>query len=1816
MGRGIISSYVFFILFPWFWILSSEPLVPYDKISPEENLIFDNAVLEDCPTAVIPIFTDEIVCNGSQVNVPPDEVILENVDIPENAVVVWDADVTAPVFNPGASCDIIIVEFHYSIHCTTDPVVIFEGGIHTVEVWPEIQPPIVTVDEFCNYGIITFCPTDIVDPPIVDPGVPVQEFTVFNAFGCAEVFMVDIPSCFPPIEVGEIGIIPVCHEYLVTFDIFGGTGNYVVNGVALPPGQMNYISNPLFCETPYFFDVTDDIMSSSVVVSGDGPICPPPLEVSPPTIEIIGNQYQITFLIFGGTGEYIVNGMPITGDVFVSDLIDCGLPYEFLVYDNCSEIPVSGGPVQCYDPIEITNLTVEQVCDEYIVNFDISGGTGSYVVNGVDLPPGQTNYTSPTLICEDPYNFDVTDDVISDNVVVQDDGPDCFPPVEVTAPVYNITGGHYEVTITISGGSGNYFVDGVPLAGNIFVSEPIECGQPFIYEITDECEETVTVEDVFICYDPISVINLTIDQICNEYQVSFEIVGGTGNYVINGTPLPPGQSTVTSQLIPCGLGYSAQITDDQNTSVYDLIGEGPDCLPPLEVTDPLILTGGNTYQVLFQVAGGTGNYTVDGTPISETSFISDHITCGEPFSFVVSDGCEELTVSGGPVYCVDPISVTNLQILQTCNEYIVSFTIIGGTGNYVVNGSALPPGISNVVSQPLPCGTNFFAEITDDLMTSTYELNGTGPDCLPPLEVLSPQTLVVGAQYQVIFEIVGGTGNYTVDGVAIPGNSFASHLIECGLPFSFIVTDGCEEFIVSGDPPDCFEPISIANIEVVPTCNFYNVFFTVSGGSGNYVVNGTALPPGQSNVVSLPLDCGTEFNIEVTDDIQSDLTVVSGPGSDCLPPLIVSEPIINISNLQYEVTVTISGGTGNYTVDGISLPGNVFVSSPMPCGTSYSFELTDDCVTVPISGPSVECYDPITASGIETGLICDQYTAQFTASGGTGNYLVDGLPIEGNVYISEFMGCGEPFGFELSDDLQTGLVIIEGPGSDCLDPLETSEVLTGVIGDQYTAQFTPTGGTGNYAVDGIPLEGGTYVSEPFLCGEGFSLELTDGCETLTVFGGPIECYDPIIASEVAIGTFCDQYTAQFTLSGGTGEYIVDGIPLEGSFFVSDSIPCGNPFSYVATDNLQTDQVTIVGDGSVCPDPLETSEVLTGIIGNNYTAQFTPSGGSGNYSVDGIPLDGPFFVSDTIPCGNPFNFELSDGCETLPVFGGPIECYDPIIASEIAIGTLCDQYTAQFTLSGGTGNYTVNGIPLEGPFFVSDTIPCANPFNFVASDNLQTGQVTIAGDGPACPDPLEHSEVLTGVIGNNYTAQFTPSGGSGNYSVDGIPLDGPFFVSDTIPCGNPFNFELSDGCEIIPVFGGPIDCYDPLTVSEIMIGSVCSQYTAQFTMSGGSGNYLVDGLPVEGNSFISPLLSCGEPFSFDVTDDQQSNPVTVTGEGPDCPDPLAVSEVATGIIGNQYTAQFTPSGGTGDYAVDGIPLDEIVFISPPIPCGDPYFFTVTDDCEEQLTVAGDPPCLACPTAVGDFTEMSYHCDGEAPVFPTEEAILATLDIPSGEVFDYPEAQPLYYTGDGCTPQVFEFEFKVRCILDPTIILPAGTMTVMLYPEPQPPQIIQVDSTETGCIYEVIPNCPSDIVEPSTIDEVPAGTTGLVQTFEVSNEGCATGLMVDVSIPDCIIDKVTDPQISGDLSMLLHNNPMSVYEAIILIEVGERTEGALQIWDVNGRLVRTISHQVFTPGNYTFYWDGNTDKGDIAPSGIYAVELRTDVGRRVAKLVKLN
>ena len=67
-----------------------------------------------------------------------------------------------------------------------------------------------------------------------------------------------------------------------------------------------------------------------------------------------------------------------------------------------------------------------------------------------------------------------------------------------------------------------------------------------------------------------------------------------------------------------------------------------------------------------------------------------------------------------------------------------------------------------------------------------------------------------------------------------------------------------------------------------------------------------------------------------------------------------------------------------------------------------------------------------------------------------------------------------------------------------------------------------------------------------------------------------------------------------------------------------------------------------------------------------------------------------------------------------------------------------------------------------------------------------------------------------------------------------------------------------------------------------------------------------------------------------------------------------------------------------------------------------------------------------------------------------------------------------------------------------------------------------------------------------------------------------------------------------------NPFN-YETVIPYKVGERSDVALSIIDVNGRTVRTLDLGEKMPGTYSVRWNGETDAGGQAASGIYLINM---------------
>jgi flagellar hook assembly protein FlgD len=62
-------------------------------------------------------------------------------------------------------------------------------------------------------------------------------------------------------------------------------------------------------------------------------------------------------------------------------------------------------------------------------------------------------------------------------------------------------------------------------------------------------------------------------------------------------------------------------------------------------------------------------------------------------------------------------------------------------------------------------------------------------------------------------------------------------------------------------------------------------------------------------------------------------------------------------------------------------------------------------------------------------------------------------------------------------------------------------------------------------------------------------------------------------------------------------------------------------------------------------------------------------------------------------------------------------------------------------------------------------------------------------------------------------------------------------------------------------------------------------------------------------------------------------------------------------------------------------------------------------------------------------------------------------------------------------------------------------------------------------------------------------------------------------------------------------------------------SLQVYDVTGRLVRTVADENLPAGTHVRAWDGRDETGRDAGAGIYLVKLVTDKKRDAKKLARV-
>jgi hypothetical protein len=84
---------------------------------------------------------------------------------------------------------------------------------------------------------------------------------------------------------------------------------------------------------------------------------------------------------------------------------------------------------------------------------------------------------------------------------------------------------------------------------------------------------------------------------------------------------------------------------------------------------------------------------------------------------------------------------------------------------------------------------------------------------------------------------------------------------------------------------------------------------------------------------------------------------------------------------------------------------------------------------------------------------------------------------------------------------------------------------------------------------------------------------------------------------------------------------------------------------------------------------------------------------------------------------------------------------------------------------------------------------------------------------------------------------------------------------------------------------------------------------------------------------------------------------------------------------------------------------------------------------------------------------------------------------------------------------------------------------------------------------------------------------------------------------------------------HPNPFT-RRTRISYQLATPGEVDLRVYDISGRLVRTLNQGLCDPGYYTVMWDGKDDRGRVVSSGVYFVRFETEGCEKVEKAVLLR
>ncbi len=884
--------------------------------------------------------------------------------------------------------------------------------------------------------------------------------------------------------------------------------------------------------------------------------------------------------------------------------------------DNCLNVslsvPVSG--------------QISHLCDgtntNYTVSFPISGGTSPYNISGGTIVGGI--FTSNPILSGQPYSFQILDSnsCVSNTITgvfncacATNAGNMDLVPLSACED-QTVTATHLggqtldanDVTsFVLHSGPGTSLVPtifGQNTAGTFGYQAGMVYGQTYYISLVagnnllgfpdpaDPCLSVSQGQPVTFHQNPISNAGVDHDTCGLNQLLSANTGVGIGSWSVIAAPAPD-TLAITSVQNPnttaaaSGYGIFSLVWTLDNNGCVDadtvLLDFNP--TPSIISVDHTCDGANENYIVSFQINGGTPNYSTTGIPNGNsigTGYVSDPIPNGGLYSYLVTDsaGCVSAPLNGSfSCNCATDAGQMDLVPLSTCEGGSITAQHLGGqtldandTISYVLH--TLPgTTLGQIIDQNT---TGIFVDLPGIVYGITYYVSFVVGNSLSGIPDLQDPCLSVTPGQPVVF-------------YQNPVSNAGTDLTTCGTLLN----------LNANAPAGSSGQWSISNTPSGGSLNISDLQSATASatatGFGTYTLTWTLAQNGCVGTDAVNL----QFN---------DSPVLNNLVRDCDP-----------ANENFTVTLTLSGGTAPYTVNGQPATGNTFVSNSFVNGSSYTFNVTDanGCPMPQIVGAfSCNCATDAGTMSAQILSVCEGQNLTATASG---DFNLDGNDITAYVLHN---GVGPALGQIFGQNTT---------GAFSFDPAQmqfgTTYYISLVAGNPLGSFPDPLDPCFSVA-PGQPVQ---WLQNPIpnagqdltICGQTIGLQAVDGnfngSWTLVSGPGTVNFNDANDPASTATVSSNGAYVFQWTELNGT---------------------CSG-----------------VDDASVVFNALPTVTALNEICdGTNteFSVTFIATSGLAPYSVSGLTgtFVGNVFSSLPVPNNSTYSFILVDanGCESPGISG--------------------------------------------------------------------------------------------------------------------------------------------------------------------------------------------------------------------------------------------------------------------------------------------------------------------------------------------------------------------------------------------------------------------------------------------------------------------------------------------------------------------------------------------------------------------------------------